>query len=81
MVRMVRTIIQLPEGQADALERAARRRGVSKASVVREALEEHLSPEQTVDEAALQRALAARGSFSSGVPDLAERHDHYLNEQ
>ena len=35
---MVRTIIQLPEDQAVALERAARRRGVSKAALVREAL-------------------------------------------
>lgn len=77
---MVRTIIQLPEAQAEALDRAARRRGVSKAAVVREALEEHLAPEQTADDDALQRALAVFGSYASGVPDLAERHDHYLNE-
>jgi hypothetical protein len=75
---MVRTIIQLPEEQAAALERAARRRGVSKAAVVREALTDLLAPEHSEDDAALRRALAAAGSFASGVPDLAERHDDYL---
>jgi hypothetical protein len=75
---MVRTIIQLPEEQAAALDRAARRRGVSKAAVVREALAELLAPEQTDDDVALRRALAAAGSFASGVPDLAEHHDDYL---
>jgi hypothetical protein len=35
---MVRTTVQLPEDQAAALARAARRRGVSKAAIVREAL-------------------------------------------
>jgi hypothetical protein len=77
---MVRTIIQLPEEQAAALDRAARRRGVSKASVVREALAALLGPEQIGEDEALARALAAAGSFGSGVPDLAERHDHYLTQ-
>jgi predicted transcriptional regulator len=78
IAEVVRTIIQLSEEQAAALDRAARRRGVSKAAVVREALAELLAPEQTGDDAALRRALAAAGSFASGVPDLAERHDDYL---
>ncbi|HWX46145.1 MAG TPA: ribbon-helix-helix protein, CopG family [Solirubrobacteraceae bacterium] len=77
---MVRTIIQLPDEQAAALERAARRRGVSKAAVVREALGSLLSPEETDAEDALGRALAAAGCFASGVTDLAERHDEYLAE-
>lgn len=78
---MVRTIVQLPEEQAAALERAARRRGVSKAAVVREALTHLLDPEQAAEDKALQGALAAAGCFASGVPDLAERHDDYLAEQ
>ncbi len=77
---MVRTIIQLPEEQAAALGRAARRRGVSKAAVVREALAELLGPEQSAEDEALKRALAAAGSGSSGIPDLAERHDDYTFE-
>jgi hypothetical protein len=77
---MVRTIVQLPEEQAAALARAARRRGVSKAAVVREALSELLGPEQASDDEALKRALAAAGCFDSGIPDLARRHDDYTFE-
>lgn len=77
---MVRTIIQLPEAQADALERVARRRGVSRAAVVREALAELLGSELAAEDEALKRALAAAGSGSSGIPDLAERHDDYTFE-
>ena len=80
MRRMVRTIVQLPEEQAAALERAARRRGVSRAAVMREALAELLGPEEATEDEALQRALAAAGSGSSGIPDLAERHDDYTFE-
>ena len=74
----MRTIIQLPEEQAAALEWAARRRGVSKAAIVREALSAHLTREG--GDAALERAFRAAGSGASGVGDLAERHDEYLAE-
>lgn len=76
---MVRTIIQLPEDQAVALQRAPRRRGVSKAAVVREPLDALLTRES--GDPALDRALRASGSGASGVPDLAERHDDYLAER
>lgn len=75
---MVRTIIQLREEQAAALELAARRRGVSKAAIVREALELLLAREG--GDTAVDRALRAAGSGASGVPDLGERHDDYLAE-
>jgi predicted transcriptional regulator len=78
---VVRTIVQLPDEQAAALDRAARRRGVSKAAVVREALGQLLAPEESSEDEALRRALAAAGCFASGVPDLAERHDDYLAER
>lgn len=76
---MVRTIIQLREAQAAALDRAARRRGMSKAAVVREALDALLAREGS--DPALERALRAAGSGASGTSDLAERHDEYLAEQ
>jgi Arc/MetJ-type ribon-helix-helix transcriptional regulator len=75
---MVRTIIQLPEDQAAALARVSRRRGVSKAAVVREALDLLLERERV--DGALERALRAAGAGASGVPDLAEHHDEYLAE-
>lgn len=74
----MRTIIQLREAQAVALERAARRRGVSKAVVIREALDALLSREG--GDAALDRALGAAGSGASAISDLAERHDDHLAE-
>jgi hypothetical protein len=76
---MVRTIIQLPEDQAAALTREARRRGVSKAAVVREALKPLLAREG--GDAVVERALGAAGAGASGVSDLAERHDAYLAER
>lgn len=76
---MVRTIVQLPEDQAAALAREARRRGVSKAAVVREALKSLLVQEGGSTPA--ERALGAAGSGASGVGDLAERHDAYLAER
>lgn len=80
MACMVRTIVQLPEEQAAALERVARRRGMSRAAVMREALAEALGPELAAEDEALKRALAAAGCGSSGIPDLAERHDDYTFE-
>lgn len=76
---MVRTIIQLREEQAAALDLAARRRSVSKAAIVREALDALLAREGA--DAALDRALRAAGSGASGVHDLGEHHDDYLAER
>lgn len=64
---MVRTIIQLPEEQAAALAQEARRRGISKAAVVREALKPLLA--RAGGDAAVEKALEAAGS----VAYLAER--------
>ena len=75
---MVRTIVQLPEDQAAALERAAHRRGVSKAAVVREALSVLLARES--DDPVVERAMRAAGAGASGMHDLGERHDDYLAE-
>lgn len=48
--------------------------------MVRDALAEVLGPELAAEDEALRRALAAAGSGSSGIPDLAERHDDYTFE-
>jgi hypothetical protein len=75
---VVRTIVQLTEAQAARLERAARRRGVSKAAVVREALDVVLARES--GDPVVERAMRAAGLGASGVRDLGERHDDYLGE-
>jgi hypothetical protein len=73
---VARTIVHLTDDQAEALERAARERGVSKAAVIREALAELL--EREPHDALVERALTVAGCGASGLPDLAERHDEYL---
>ena len=76
---LVRTIIRLPEAHAEALERTARRRGISKAAVIREALAALFERES--DGSAVERALRGAGTGASGVSDLGERHDEYLADR
>lgn len=78
-----RTQISLSAAQAARLRRLARERRTSMAALIREAVE-RTYPEASDDsmEARWERALelAANTGFRSGIPDLAENHDFYLNE-
>lgn len=78
---MVRTQIQLTERQYEALKERAQDRDVSMAELIRESVELYLasSAERSVSERR-QSALAVAGRFESGLRDLAERHDDYLDE-
>jgi len=73
---MVRTQIQLTEEQSSRLKRVAAERGVSMATVIREALEATL-PAGEVDERH-RRALSVAGRFQSGRRDIAADHDAAL---
>ena len=79
---MIRTQIQLTETQVKELKRIAAARGVSLAEVVREAVEGVIrSGGVPVDrEERKRRALAAVGTFRSGVRDTSARHDRDLAE-
>ena len=73
---MVRTQIQLDEEETKGLKRLAAERGVSVASLVREAVDRLLegtsaSPERWWDDLP---------TFNTGITDLAEEHDRYLAE-
>jgi predicted transcriptional regulator len=72
----VRTQIQLSEDQVVAVKRLARERSVSKAAVIREAVDQYVSRESgvTIDERR-QRSLAAVGGLRSGRGDLSQTHD------
>jgi predicted transcriptional regulator len=74
---MVRTIVQLTDIQATRLKRLARERDASVASLVREAVEDLLEREAGPRRAERARELA--GAFRSGLGDLAENHDVYLD--
>jgi predicted DNA-binding protein len=77
---MVRTQISLTPEQAEGLNRLARERGVSMATVVREAVDAVLEREDR--EMRWQRALESLQKLprGSGLGDLSVNHDKYLAE-
>jgi hypothetical protein len=82
MVQIVlRTQIQLTEEQARALREMAAREGRSMADLIREGVEAIIRRRRRPDREELERrALEVVGRFSSGLPDVAERHDDYFAE-
>lgn len=77
---MVRTIVQLTESQVLSLRRLARRRKVSVAAIVREAVDLRLAEDGGSRDGQVARARALAGSMRSGLGDLAENHDAYYAE-
>jgi hypothetical protein len=76
---MERTQISLTTAQAQRLRRTAAERGVSMASLVREAIDTYVSTDDDGGDR-MTRARAAAGRFSSGVTDISDRHDEVLAE-
>lgn len=73
--------IQFTEEQVQALREVARNEGCSIAAVVREAVSRRLSRRDRASrEKLIRRARASMGKFRSGVRDLAENHDRYLED-
>lgn len=79
---MLRTQVQITEQQDKLLESIGRERRVSKAELIRRAVDLMLeregmgrNPEQQ-----RERALAVVGSFRSGTDGTARRHDEALAE-
>ena len=66
--------IYIEHGQDDALEVLAKKKGVSKASIIRESLAKYLK-ELPVQE---DPAMGLIGLGSSDKSDVSQRHDHYL---
>jgi hypothetical protein len=76
---MVRTQIQLTEAQAEKLQRLARERKVSMATIIRESVDVTLANEITIsDRERRERAKNIAGAFRSGLPDVGKEHDKYL---
>lgn len=76
---MVRVQIQFTEEIARALRLSAKRTGRPVASIVREAVDAWLEADGRRD--ARERATQSIGGFRSGLGDLAEHHDRYLDEE
>jgi hypothetical protein len=77
---MIRTQISLTEEQHTRLQRKARQRGVSMATLIREAVEVVLPDDDGVRERR-RRAFALAGAFRSGRHDTAATHDDALGEE
>lgn len=78
---MIRTQIQLTKVQAIALKRIAAEKSVSMAELVREGVDAVIKNVPGLTESDIrERALKPVGKFHSGLGDLAEKHDEYLEE-
>lgn len=78
---MVKIQIQLTEEQVRALELISAQQGCSVAELIRQSVDNVIQSQGVVDDREKQqRAIAAAGSFRSGLADLAVEHDHYLAE-
>ena len=76
---MTRVQVQFTEDMARALRSRAKQAGRPVASLVRDAVDAWLAADERRD--ARDRALQSIGGFQSGLGDLAEDHDRYLNEE
>ncbi len=78
---MVRMQVQFSEEEVTALRRTAAERHVSISAVVREAVEANVVRQGSRDRAAaVARAKAVMGKYSSGLGHLASRHDDFIAE-
>lgn len=79
---MVRTQIQLEEGQAWRLRSLAQERGLSMAEIIRRFVDRCLKEEARGRADLYARAARLIGGFPDreGAADLAEGHDRYLDE-
>jgi len=76
---MVRTQIQLSEGQAETLKRIAAERDESIAELIRRAVDMFIGSSGVVDPAEIRRRAGnAAGKFCSGRSDISSNHDKYL---
>ncbi len=77
---MKRIPIGLTELQHMRLSGEARRRRRSIGALIRDAVDQVYPDETTDRRAARERASVVLGRFRSGCSEVAERHDHYLDE-
>lgn len=78
---MVRTQVQLTEGQMKSLKRLSTASGKSIAEIIRNSVDLLVSRTAMPNaEERVSRALAVAGKFSSGRNDISTDHDRYLAE-
>ena len=78
---MVRTQIQLTEGQAKTLKRLAKQQRLSVAELIRQSIDLYLAQRGELPLGQrYEKALALTGKYQGGDADLGRDHDRYLAE-
>ena len=75
---MIRTQIQMEEATYTRLKREAARRSCSISEVARQGILQELARAERNERR--EKALTVVGRFRSGLTDLAEHHDAYLDD-
>ena len=76
---MVRTQIQFEKGTYEKLKARSKATGNSISEIVRRALDRNMETEEFDQK--WRRAAESLGKFSSGLKDLSEKHDQYLDDR
>ena len=76
---MIRTQIQIESQTYEKLKAKSRGSGKSISEIVRQSLDQTIESEETDQKWA--RALNSMGKFSSGLNNLAEKHDDHLGDR
>ncbi|MGK0619585.1 CopG family transcriptional regulator [Meiothermus cerbereus] len=77
---MVRTQIQLEQDQLRRIRELAHQEGISIAEVIRRAVDQMLQDTEQARRWKKERALSAVGRFASGLQDVSQAHDRYLED-
>jgi len=76
---MIRTQVQLTEGQLESLRQASAATGRSVADLIRQGVDQYLAGRSELGrEERIERAIKVAGRFSSGRTDVSANHDRHL---
>jgi len=76
---MIRTQIQFEQKTYEALKTKSNETGKSISEIVRRSLDRSIAAQEVDQKWA--RALSSMGKFSSGLNNLAEKHDDHLGDR
>ena len=76
---MIRTQIQFEKKAYESLKTKSKETGKSISEIVRRSLDQTIESQET--DLKWRRALQSMGKFSSGLNNLAEKHDEHLGDR
>ncbi|KRO60083.1 MAG: hypothetical protein ABR82_06825 [Verrucomicrobia subdivision 6 bacterium BACL9 MAG-120507-bin52] len=76
---MIRTQIQFEKKAYESLKTKSKETGKSISEIVRKSLDQTIESQET--DLKWRRALQSMGKFSSGLNNLAEKHDEHLGDR